>query len=174
MSLVLVEDVHCRILLHVSYDCEEGDKAPEEESTRMPHPIFSLVLVNPGTVQGILANQKVLFLSPNQYDPRSRCSPFSLTMLIDGSNPGYIILFCTTSQVYSLECYTQWTHPSYRSRGRKRGTTTWPFSSYFWQSSSEHSSSSQSRSTCSCEAFPSHRASSASKKNRQNKPRLWI
>ena len=25
-------------------------------------------------------------------------------MLIDGSNPGYIILFCTTSQVYSLEC----------------------------------------------------------------------
>src|SRR5204863_8013461 len=31
-------------------------------------------------------------------------SPFSLTVLIDGSNPGYIILFCTTSQVYSLEC----------------------------------------------------------------------
>ena len=30
--------------------------------------------------------------------------PFSLTLLIDGSNPGYIILFCTTSQVYSLEC----------------------------------------------------------------------
>src|SRR5438034_6333645 len=86
----------------------------------MPHPIFSLVLVNPGTVQGILANQKVLFLSPNQYDPRSRASPFSLTVLIDGSNPGYIILFCTTSQVYSLECYTQWTHPSYRSRRRKR------------------------------------------------------
>jgi len=42
---------------------------------------------------------------------------------------------------------------------------TWPFSSYFWQSSSEHSSSYQSRSTCSCEAFPSHRASSASMKN---------
>src|SRR5437016_13481679 len=31
-------------------------------------------------------------------------SPFSLTLLIDGSNPGYIILFCTTSQVYSLKC----------------------------------------------------------------------
>jgi len=30
--------------------------------------------------------------------------PFSLTLLIDGSNPGYIILFCTTSLVYSLEC----------------------------------------------------------------------
>ena len=30
--------------------------------------------------------------------------PFSLTLLIDRSNPGYIILFCTTSQVYSLEC----------------------------------------------------------------------
>ena len=29
--------------------------------------------------------------------------PFSLTLRIDSSNPGYIILFCTTSQVYSLE-----------------------------------------------------------------------
>ena len=31
---------------------------------------------------------------------------FSLTLLIDRSNPGYIILFCTTSPVYSLEGYT--------------------------------------------------------------------
>ena len=61
VSLVLVEDVHCRILLHVSYDCEEGDEGPRGRIDQDAHPIFSLVLVNPGTVQGIWPIRKFSF-----------------------------------------------------------------------------------------------------------------